>query len=43
MLNASVSLLLIQLANDVDIQPFPGQAQSLNGLRIQFVNGMYII
>ena len=43
MLNASVSLLLIQLANDVDIQPFPGQAQSLNGLRIQFVNGMYTI
>ena len=31
-LNASISLLLIQLANDVEVQP--GQAQRANGLRI---------
>ena len=34
MLSASISLLLIQLASDVEIQPGPGQVQSLNGLRI---------
>ena len=34
MLNVSILLLLVQLANDVAIQPGPGQAQSLNGLRI---------
>lgn len=34
MLNAPLSLLLIQLVNDVEIQPGPGQAHSLNGLRI---------
>ena len=34
MLNISILLLLVQLANDVEIQPGPGQAQSLNGLHI---------
>ena len=34
LLNASTSLLLIKLANDIEIQPGPDQAQSLNGLRI---------
>ena len=34
MLNISILLLLAQLANDVEIQPGPGQAQSLNGLHI---------
>lgn len=34
MLNAPLSLLLVQLANDVEIQPGPGQPHRLNGLRI---------
>ena len=34
MLNISILLLLAQLANDVEIQPGPGQAQSLNGQHI---------
>ena len=34
MLNASISLLLIQLINDVEIQPGPSQAQGLNSLQI---------
>ena len=33
-LNASISLLLIQLANDVEVQPGHGLAQRANGLRI---------
>ena len=34
MLNASIWLLLIQLANDAELQPSPSQAQSLNDPRI---------
>ena len=34
MLNASIWLLLIQLANDAELQPSPGQAQSLNDPRV---------
>lgn len=33
-LNALISLLPIQLANDVEVQPGPGPAQRANGLRI---------
>ena len=33
-LKASISLILIQLANVVEVQPGPGLAQRANGLRI---------
>ena len=42
MLNASISLLLIQLINDVEIQPGPSQAQGLNSLQICQWNVQYV-